>query len=162
MSGASRREFLRAAAAAATAVAAGLPVPATLRAQAAQAPSAVRWDRGVCRFCGTGCGIQVGTRDDRVVAVKGDPDSPVNRGLLCVKGYANAQILYGADRLTTPQLRLTNGAYDKHGTLTPVSWERAFDEMAHQFTRVHAELGPTGVAVMGSGQYTIQEGYAAA
>ena len=162
MSGASRREFLRAAAAAATAVAAGLPVPATLRAQAAQAPSAVRWDRGVCRFCGTGCGIQVGTRDDRIVAVKGDPDSPVNRGLLCVKGYANAQILYGADRLTTPQLRLTNGAYDKHGTLTPVSWERAFDEMARQFTRVHAELGPAGVAVMGSGQYTIQEGYAAA
>ena len=162
MSGASRREFLRAAAAAATAVAAGLPVPATLRAQAAQAPSAVRWDRGVCRFCGTGCGIQVGTRDDRIVAVKGDPDSPVNRGLLCVKGYANAQILYGADRLATPQLRLTDGAYDKRGTLTPVSWERAFDEMARQFTRVHAELGPTGVAVMGSGQYTIQEGYAAA
>ncbi|MEZ5289417.1 MAG: molybdopterin-dependent oxidoreductase, partial [Vicinamibacterales bacterium] len=162
MSGASRREFLRAAAAAATAVAAGLPVPARLRAKAAQATSAVRWDRGVCRFCGTGCGIQVGTRDDRVVAVKGDPDSPVNRGLLCVKGYANAQILYGADRLTTPQLRLTDGAYDNRGTLTPVSWERAFDEMARQFTRAHAELGPTGVAVMGSGQYTIQEGYAAA
>jgi len=162
MSGASRREFLRAAAAAATAVAAGLPVPATLRARAAQATSAVTWDRGVCRFCGTGCGIQVGTRDDRIVAVKGDPDSPVNRGLLCVKGYANAQILYGADRLTTPQLRLTNGAYDKRGTLSPVSWARAFDEMARQFTRVHAELGPAGVAVMGSGQYTIQEGYAAA
>jgi nitrate reductase NapA len=34
--------------------------------------------------------------------------------------------------------------------------------MARQFTRAHAELGPTGVAVMGSGQYTIQEGYAAA
>ncbi|MEZ5289901.1 MAG: hypothetical protein R2745_02355 [Vicinamibacterales bacterium] len=45
----------------------------------------------MCRFCGTGC-IQVGTRDDRIVAVKGDPTSPVNRGLLCVKGYANAQI----------------------------------------------------------------------
>ena len=67
-----RRDFIKAqaiATAAATAVAAGLPVPASLRAQAAQATSAVRWDRGVCRFCGTGCGIQVGTRDDRVVAV---------------------------------------------------------------------------------------------
>ncbi len=161
MTGHSRRDFLRAAAAAATAVAAGIPVPAALAAQAAQATGAVSWDRGVCRFCGTGCGIQIGTRGDRVVAVKGDPDSPVNRGLLCVKGYANAQILYGADRLTTPQLRMTNGRFDKNGALTPVTWDRAFEEMTRQFKRVHAELGPAGVAVMGSGQYTVQEGYAA-
>ncbi|MBL8138831.1 MAG: nitrate reductase catalytic subunit NapA [Acidobacteria bacterium] len=156
----SRRTFLKAAAAAATTLAAGLPLPPALVRAGALAD--VAWDRGVCRFCGTGCGIQIGTRDGRVVAVKGDPAAPVNRGLLCVKGYANAQILYGADRLTTPLLRLVNGRYDKAGVLTPVSWDRAFDEMARQWKRAHSRLGPTGVAVMGSGQYTIQEGYAAA
>ena len=97
-----------------------------------------------------------------IAAVKGDPDSPVNRGLLCVKGSANAEILYGADRLTQPLLRLKDGRFDKTGDFVAVSWQRAFDEMAAQFKRVHRELGPTGVGIMGSGQYTIQEGYAAA
>jgi nitrate reductase NapA len=92
--------------------------------------------------------------------VKGDPDSPVNRGLLCAKGYANAQILYGEDRLTRPLLRMKDDKFDKKGDFVEVSWERAFDEMESQFKRVHAELGPTGVGIMGSGQYTVQEGYA--
>ncbi|MEW6322525.1 MAG: nitrate reductase catalytic subunit NapA [Acidobacteriota bacterium] len=162
MKGCNRREFLRASVAAATAAAAGIPASASLLAQAAAGEDAVRWDKGVCRFCGTGCGIQIGTRGNRVVAVKGDPDSPVNKGLLCVKGYSNARILYGADRLTTPLLRMKDGRFDKQGEFTPVSWERAFDEMAAQFRRVYKELGPTGVAIMGSGQYTVQEGYAAA
>jgi len=119
------------------------------------------WDKGVCRFCGTGCGIQIATQEGRVVAVKGDPASPVNRGLLCAKGYACAQILYGADRLTQPLLRKKGGAYHKQGDFEPVSWEEAFDVMKREWTRAHAALGPTGVGVMGSGQYTIMEGYAA-
>ncbi|MEQ1897059.1 MAG: nitrate reductase catalytic subunit NapA [Vicinamibacterales bacterium] len=161
MSTCDRRDFIRASAAAAASAAAGLSVPPAVTALANQATPGVHWDRGVCRFCGTGCGIQIGTEGNRVVAIKGDPDSPVNRGLLCVKGYANAKILYGADRLTTPLLRMRNGRFDKQGAFVPVSWTRAFDEMAAQFRRVHRELGPTGVGVMGSGQWTIQEGYAA-
>ncbi len=86
----------------------------------------------------------------------------MNRGLLCVKGYANAKILYGEDRLMKPLLRMKDGKFDKNGEFFPVSWERAFQEMEAQFKRVHAELGPSGVGVMGSGQYTIMEGYAAA
>ena len=42
--------------------------------------------KGVCRYCGTGCGVLVGVRDGRVVATQGDPDAPVNRGLNCIKG----------------------------------------------------------------------------
>jgi nitrate reductase NapA len=119
------------------------------------------WDKGVCRFFGTGCGIQVATQDGRVVAVKGDPASPVNRGLLCAKGYACAQILYGEDRLTRPLLRKRNGVFDKQGDFVEVSWDEAFDVMKKEWTRAHAALGPTGVGVMGSGQHTIMEGYAA-
>ncbi len=119
------------------------------------------WDTSVCRFCGTGCGIQIATRAGRVVAVKGDPASPVNRGLLCAKGYACAQILYGADRLTKPLLRKKGGRFDKQGDFEEVSWKEAFDVMKAEWTRAHRALGPTGVAVMGSGQYTIMEGYAA-
>ncbi len=119
------------------------------------------WERSVCRFCGTGCGIRVAAKDGRVVAVKGDIQNPVNKGLLCAKGYACAQILYGQDRLTRPLLRKKNGAFDKQGDFEEVSWEEAFDVMKAQWSKAHRALGPTGVAVMGSGQYTIQEGYAA-
>jgi len=153
----SRRDFIKASLAAAAAAAAGLPVPGTW----ADPDSGIVWDKGVCRFCGVGCGIQIGTRNQRVVAVKGDPQSPVNRGILCAKGYANAQIHYGDDRLTQPLLRMRNGKFDKSGDFVPVSWEEALDEMEMQFRKAYGELGPTGVGIMGSGQYTIPEGYAA-
>ncbi len=156
----SRRDFVKASVATATATAAGLPGAGV--ADVLDPTRDWKWDRGVCRFCGVGCGIEVATRDGRVVAVRGDAASPVNRGLLCVKGYANAEIPYGEDRLTRPLLRMKDGRFDKQGDFVPVSWQRAFDEMEEQWRRAHAELGPTGVGIMGSGQYTIQEGYCAA
>jgi nitrate reductase NapA len=151
-----RRDFIISGVAAAAAATVGLPLPDSWAAL-----DGIRWDKGQCRFCGVGCGIQIGVESGKVVAVKGDPASPVNRGLLCIKGYANALIPYGPDRLTQPLLRMKNGEYDRDGDFVPVSWERAFDEMERQFKRVYAQLGPAGVGVMGSGQYTIQEGYAA-
>jgi len=157
----SRRRFLKIGLAAATGAAAGFHLPEHLLALGNAVQEGWAWDKGVCRFCGVGCGIQIATQGGRIVAVKGDPDSPVNRGLLCVKGYANAKILYGEDRLTRPLLRMKDGRFDKTGDFVPVTWAQAFTEMAAQFTRVYGELGPTGVGVMGSGQYTIQEGYAA-
>ena len=45
------------------------------------------WHKAPCRYCGTGCGVEAGVRDGKVMAVRGDEASPVNRGLLCVKGY---------------------------------------------------------------------------
>lgn len=158
---ASRRRFLKIGLAAATGAAAGFHLPEHLLALGHAVQEGWSWDKGVCRFCGVGCGIQIATQGGRVVAVKGDPDSPVNRGLLCVKGYANAKILYGEDRLTRPLLRMKDGRFDKTGDFVPVTWAQALTEMAAQFKRVYGELGPTGVGVMGSGQYTIQEGYAA-
>ena len=92
-----RREFLKTSAAAATATAAGITVPAAALAKSKEAEADVQWDKGVCRFCGTGCGIMVGTRDGRIVATKGDPDAPVNKGLNCIKGYFNGKIIYGKD-----------------------------------------------------------------
>ncbi len=155
----SRRDFVKTSVAAATAVTVGVPMLSPVNA--AGLDTGIDWEKSVCRFCGVGCGLMVGTRDGYVAAVKGDPKCPVNRGLLCVKGYANANILYGADRLHKPLLRMKNGQFDKQGDFIEVSWEHAFDEMERQFKRHYQELGPTGVGIMGSGQYTIPEGYAA-
>jgi nitrate reductase (cytochrome) len=151
-----RRDLLKAGFTTAIVTAAG-----PLETLAAEGQPGWKWDKAPCRFCGTGCGVLIASENDRLVAVKGDPDSPVNRGLLCVKGYALPQVPYGADRLTKPLLRMKGGKFDKKGDFVEVSWEQAFDVMEREWRRAHAELGPTGVGVMGSGQYLIQEGYAA-
>lgn len=157
----SRRELLKTSVAATTALTVGLPVSQAAAQAVKDADAGISWHKGVCRFCGTGCGLQVGTLDGRVVATKGDPDAPVNRGLNCIKGYFNAKILYGKDRLTQPLMRMKDGKFDKNGSFVPVSWDMAYAEMERQFRRVYDQKGPEGVAIIGSGQYTIPEAYCA-
>ena len=157
-----RREFLKSAAAASAASAVGIAVPANLQASANEAQKDWRWDKAACRFCGTGCGIMLATKEGKIVAVKGDPAAPVNRGLNCIKGYFNAKIMYGADRLKQPLLRMNDkGEFDKKGQFKPVSWKRAFDEMEKYAKIALKHAGPESVGIFASGQYTIMEGYAA-
>ncbi|MCP4971614.1 MAG: nitrate reductase catalytic subunit NapA [Arcobacter sp.] len=158
----SRRDFLKSSAAASAAAAVGMNVPSSLQAAAKNAEGGWRWDKSACRFCGTGCGIMLATKNGKIVAVKGDPAAPVNRGLNCIKGYFNAKIMYGADRLKQPLLRLNaKGEFAKDGKFTPVSWKRAFDEMEVNIRKALKHGGPESVGVFSSGQYTIMEGYAA-
>jgi nitrate reductase NapA len=158
----SRRDFLKSSAAASAAAAVGMSVPSELSAASTAAEAEWRWDKAACRFCGTGCGIMMATKNGKIVAVKGDPAAPVNRGLNCIKGYFNAKIMYGADRLKTPLLRVNSkGEFDKNGKFAPVSWERAFDEMEVHIKKALKHAGPEGVGVFASGQYTVMEGYAA-
>ena len=117
--------------------------------------ASVKWDKAPCRFCGTGCGVMVGVEQGRVVAVRGDEASPVNRGLLCVKGYHLPGLLYGADRLLYPQRR------NADGSLTRIPWDEALDLVARRFGDTLKESGPGAVAMYGSGQWTVFDGYAA-
>ncbi|OBX12088.1 nitrate reductase catalytic subunit NapA [Gallibacterium genomosp. 3] len=153
----SRRDFMKANAATAAAAAIGMTIPIK-NVEAADA--SIKWEKGVCRFCGTGCGVLVGTQDGRVVASQGDPDAEVNRGLNCIKGYFLPKIMYGKDRLTQPMLRMKDGKYDKNGDFQPVSWEVAFSTMAEKFKAAMAKNGKNAVGCFTSGQSTIWEGYA--
>ncbi len=154
-----RRDFIKANAAAAAMSAAGMAAPGTALAQG---KDEIRWDKAACRFCGTGCGVLVGTQEGRVVATQGDPDAPVNRGLNCIKGYFLSKIMYGSDRLKTPMLRMKDGKFDKNGDFAPISWKQAFDIMEEKCKATLKAKGADGIAMFGSGQWTIWEGYAAA
>lgn len=118
-------------------------------------PSEVVWKKAPCRYCGTGCGVEVGIHGGRAVAVRGDEQAPVNRGLLCVKGYHLPAMLYGSDRLKHPMRRKSSGAMEK------ISWDDALDLVAGKFGAALKENGPNGIAMYGSGQWTIHDGYAA-
>ena len=159
-----RREFIKTQAIATAAATAGISIPVLAAPKDGAAPagdSKVRWDKAPCRFCGTGCSVLVGVQDGRVVATQGDPDSQVNRGLNCIKGYFLSKIMYGEDRLTRPLLRMKDGKYSKDGEFTPISWNAAFDIMAEKWKTAMKAEGPGSVAMFGSGQWTIFEGYAA-
>jgi nitrate reductase NapA len=112
-------------------------------------PKGVDWNKAPCRFCGTGCHVQVGVKSGRVVAIAGDQKAEVNRGLLCVKGYHVGLALYGKDRLKRPLLKDGDGFRE-------ISWERALQIIADR-----VEKDPKGFGIYGSGQWTIPEGYAA-
>lgn len=157
-----RREFIKATAITAAASVAGISVPVTASNLITSSElTKLKWDKAACRFCGTGCSVNVGVMDGKIVATHGDIKSEVNKGLNCVKGYFLSKILYGKDRLTTPLLRMSNGKYNKNGDFTPVSWQQAFDVMAEKAKATLKEKGPTAVGMFGSGQWTVHEGYAA-
>ncbi len=157
-----RRDFMRESAAAATAAAAGIALPAAAQNVLMDAESSqLRWSKAPCRFCGTGCGVSVAVKGGKVVATHGDPDAEVNRGVNCVKGYFLSKIMYGQDRLTRPLLRMKDGQYHKDGDFTPISWDQAFDLMAQKWKQALREKGPSAIGMFGSGQWTVWEGYAA-
>jgi formate dehydrogenase major subunit len=55
--------------------------------------------RSVCPYCAVGCGQNVYVKDDRIIDIEGDPDSPVSRGRLCPKGAATFQLVTGSHRV---------------------------------------------------------------
>jgi len=115
----------------------------------------LRWSKAPCRYCGTGCGVEVGVKEGKVVAVRGDEASPVNRGLLCVKGYHLPAMLYGEDRLRHPLRRRPDGSLER------LTWDQALDLVAERYRTTLEKRGPEAVGMYGSGQWTVFDGYAA-
>lgn len=115
---------------------------------------AVEWKKAPCRFCGVGCGLMIGVSGDRAVAVKGDPDSSVNKGLCCVKGYHSIQVLYGRDRFKKALIR-------RNGKMVGVPMQKALDLVARKMKETIKDHGKDSVAIYGSGQWSIPDGYTA-
>ena len=156
-----RREFMKASAVSAATSVAGISAPLLASNVVTGSEfTKLTWNKAPCRFCGTGCSVNVATLDGRVVATHGDIQSPVNKGISCVKGYFLSKIMYGKDRLKTPLLRMKNGQYDKNGDFTPISWDQAFDIMEEKYKATLKAKGPTAIGMFGSGQWTVMEGYA--
>jgi nitrite reductase (NADH) large subunit len=109
----------------------------------------------VCGFCGVGCGVVVTSQGGRVVAVRGDPEHPANRGRLCTKGLALAETVHLPDRLTHPLVRARKG-----GALVRTSWDEALDRLADALRRALRARGPDAVGLYLSGQLLSEDYYA--
>ena len=71
--------------------------------------SADRVVRSTCPYCAVGCGQRVYVKDERVIQIEGDPDSPISRGRLCPKGAASRQLVTGPQRETKVKYRRLHG-----------------------------------------------------
>ena len=150
-----RTFFLKAAAmSAATAVSAAIPGTALAAALPRDRQPGPAWKKAPCRLCGVGCGLLVGIENGRAVAVKGDPDSPVSKGLACVKGYNSVQALYGPDRIRRALVR-------RDGTLVEVPLSEALDLVARKLQETTQQHGKDSVALYGSAQWSITDAYVA-
>jgi formate dehydrogenase major subunit len=82
------------------------PRSAELQPRTAEADRVVR---SICPFCAVGCGQRVFVKDERVIQIEGDPDSPISRGRLCPKGSASKQLVTSPGRVTTVRYRRPYG-----------------------------------------------------
>ncbi len=106
----------------------------------------------VCPYCGTGCGVLLDVAGDRIVGARGNPDSPVSHGSLCVKGQFGWHFVHSDDRLTTPLIR-------RAGELEPASWEDALDLIAGRLGAIKKDHGPDSMVFWSSARATNEANY---
>lgn len=105
----------------------------------------------VCGFCSTGCNLKIHLRNGAAVNLTPDPDSPVNLGMACPKGWEALAVLDAPDRATVPRLR------SAEGKLEPVSWDVALQTFVSRFQDIQRRHGSDSVAFLGTGQLPSEE-----
>ncbi|GIU45638.1 formate dehydrogenase subunit alpha [Shewanella colwelliana] len=108
----------------------------------------------VCTYCGIGCRIELHTdpETNEIKRVSGDPESPVNHGMLCVKGRFGFDFVNSEQRLTTPLIR-------QQGTLVPVSWSEAINYIAEKLSKIRQQFGSNSIAGLASAKATNEDNY---
>ena len=90
-----------------------------------------------CYMCACRCGIRVHLRDGQVRYIDGNPEHPLNQGVICAKGASGIMKQYSPARLTRP-LRRREGAARGAGEFEPISWDEAFDLLAGRLAGIRA------------------------
>jgi len=119
----------------------------------------------ICPYCGVGCSVYLGIRGNEIVSVRGDEESPVNQGGLCVKGRFGFDFINHPNRLTKPLIR--EDGYGKNievdGNFREVfreaSWDEALELVASKLTHIKESYGPDSLGVLSSAKFTNEENF---
>jgi len=106
----------------------------------------------VCPFCGCGCSFFLVSDGSRVVGVEPSPLSPVNKGMLCAKGWHSYDFVNAPDRLRRPLIR-------KDGELVESPWDEALTLIAGRLQAIKTEAGPHTLGFLSSAKVTNEENY---
>ena len=107
-----------------------------------------------CGICQIGCGVLATVSDGRVTKVAGDPDHPLNKGVLCPKGLASLEYLYHPQRLRQPMKRIGKRGEGKWET---ISWEDAIDLTGKSLAIIKDRFGPEAIAFMRGAAKGVQD-----
>ena len=108
-----------------------------------------------CSYCGVGCGILAKKDSKGRLSVQGDPNHPVNKGMLCSKGMnLHHTVQDKSDRILYPEMR-----FHKKHSRQQVSWDVALDRAASVFKTLIDNFGPDSVGFYVSGQCLTEEYY---
>jgi len=106
----------------------------------------------VCPYCGVGCGLNVYVKNNKIIKIKGDEESCVNRGFLCIKGKFGFEYVNSSDRLKKP-LRKKNKDFEE------ISWEEAIGTICDNLNRTIKKYGNNSIAGLSSAKCTNEENY---
>jgi anaerobic selenocysteine-containing dehydrogenase len=102
-------------------------------------------------MCHGGCSALVHVNNGKVVKIKGDPEFPLNRGKLCVKGMSSIDQLYNPNRLKHPLKRVGQRG---EGKWKRISWDEALDVIVNKIKDIKAEFGVESIAIgQGTGRH---------
>jgi formate dehydrogenase major subunit len=87
--------------------------------------------KSICPYCGVGCGQIVHVKNNKIINIEGDPDSPISRGRLCPKGAATFQLVTGSHRV---QNVLYRPQYGTAWEIIPL--DRAMDMVAERVKQI--------------------------
>ncbi len=90
--------------------------------------------QSICPYCAVGCGQKVYVKDEKVIQIEGDPDSPISRGRLCPKGSASEKLVNSPMRETRVKYRRPGAADWEY-----ISLEQATDMIAERIIRTRDE-----------------------
>ena len=90
-----------------------------------------------CYMCACRCGIRVHLDDGKIRYIEGNPEHPLNHGVICAKGSSGIMKQYSPARLTRPLLRKA-GAERGAGEFEPISWDRAFEILTERLAKIRA------------------------
>jgi len=119
----------------------------------------------VCPYCGVGCSLYLGIRDNKIVSLRGDPESSVNKGSLCVKGRWGYDFVTHPERLTTPLIRIagTPRRAAHNGQVREIfreaTWDEALGVVAKKLLEIKQAYGPDSLAALSSAKCTNEENY---
>jgi anaerobic selenocysteine-containing dehydrogenase len=114
---------------------AAMPIHDPTRAALADARREVR--ETTCYMCACRCGIRVHLRDGEVRHIEGNPDHPLNQGVICAKGSSGIMKQYSPARLTQP-LRRKPGSARGEGRFEPIGWDEALQLLEDRLRRIRA------------------------
>ncbi len=90
-----------------------------------------------CYMCACRCGIRVHLKNGEVSYIEGNPDHPLNKGVICAKGSSGIMKQYSPARLTKP-LRRKAGAERGDAQFEAISWDEAFDIMEKRLAHIRS------------------------